>query len=56
MRSYGRSEGPGVVTWLLILAGVAVLAGAIGLAIYGGSVRPAQHEVEQVVPNDRFPS
>ncbi len=33
-----------------------VLVGAVGLTIYGGRVQPAQHPVEQVVPNDRLPS
>ena len=49
-----RSEGLGVGAWLLILAGILILVGAVALTVYGGSVRPAQHEVEQVLPNDRF--
>jgi Sec-independent protein translocase protein TatA len=52
----GRSDGLGVGAWLLILVGILVLAGAVALTVYGGSVRPAQHEVEQVISNDRFPS
>jgi hypothetical protein len=55
MRSIGRSEGLSWVAWLLILVGVLVLAGMIALTVYGGTVRPQQHEVEQVIPNDRFP-
>ncbi|GAA0578468.1 hypothetical protein GCM10008942_29180 [Rhizomicrobium electricum] len=56
MRGMGRSEGLGVGAWLLILVGILVLAGAVALTVYGGSVRPQQHEVEQVISNDRFPS
>jgi hypothetical protein len=52
----GRSDGLGLGAWLLILVGFLVLAGAVALTIYGGSVRPQQHEVEQVLSNDRFPS
>ena len=41
-----------------IAIGIAVLLilAAIGLTIYGGTVRPQQHAIEQVLPNDRFPS
>lgn len=56
MRSMGRSDGLGWGAWLLILVGILILLGAVAATIYGGSVRPAQHEVEQVVPNDRFPN
>lgn len=56
MRTYGRSEGLGWGLWVLILVVVVVLAGVVALTIYGGSVRPEQHEVEQVLSNDRFPS
>jgi hypothetical protein len=40
------------------LIGIVVLlvAGGIGLTIYGGHVAPAQHPIEQVVPNDRLPT
>jgi Sec-independent protein translocase protein TatA len=56
MRSMGRSDGLGWGSWLLILVVVLILVGAVALAVYGGSIRPAQHEVEQVLANDRFPS
>ena len=56
MRRMGQPEGLGWGTWLLILVAVLILASAIALAVYGSSVRPAQHEVEQVLSNDRFPS
>lgn len=56
MRNYGRSDGPGVGTWIAILAGILVLVSAAGLAIYGGSVRPDQQETQQVLANDRFPN
>ena len=41
-----------------LLIGIVVLlvAGGIGLTIYGGHVAPTQHPVEQVVPNDRLPT
>ena len=54
MRSLARSEG---ISWgggIAIGAGVLVILAAIGLAIYGGTLQPVQHSVEQVIPNDRF--
>ena len=56
MRSMGRSEGMGLGGWIAVMAGVLVVSAAAFLAIYGGTVRPQQHEVQQVLPNDRFPS
>lgn len=56
MRSMGRSDGLGIGAWLLILIGILVLTGAVALTVYGSSVHPEQHEVEQVLSNDRFPS
>ena len=53
--SMARSEGMGWGVWLLILVGVLVVAGVIALTVYGGTVTPQQHEVEQVLSNDRFP-
>ncbi|HUO98381.1 MAG TPA: hypothetical protein VMU01_06915 [Rhizomicrobium sp.] len=50
-----RSEGLGWGTWLAILVGVVVVAGGIALTIYGSTVTPQQHEMEQVLSNDRFP-
>jgi len=38
-----------------ILVGVVVVAGGIALTIYGSTVTPQQHEMEQVLSNDRFP-
>jgi len=56
MRSgMSRSEGLGWGTWLAILVGVVVVAGGIALMIYGSTVTPQQHEMEQVLSNDRFP-
>jgi len=51
-----RSDGIGWVSWLAIGAGVFLVVAAIGLTVYGGMVRPHQHMMEQVVPNDRFPT
>ena len=56
MRGIGRSDGLGWGTWLAILVGILVLAGAVALIVYGGSGRPVQHEVEQVLSHDRFPN
>ncbi|HEV2561159.1 MAG TPA: hypothetical protein VGT78_03370 [Rhizomicrobium sp.] len=35
---------------------VLLLLGAVGLAIYAGTLKAPHHSYEQVVPNDRFPS
>ncbi len=56
MRSMGRTDGLGWGVWLLILVGVLVVAGIVALTVYGGTVHPQQHDVEQVIPNDRFPN
>lgn len=53
--SMARSEGMGWGTWLLILVVVLIVGSGIALTIYGGTVSPKQHEVEQVLSNDRFP-
>jgi hypothetical protein len=54
--SMARSEGMGWGGWLAVMLAVVIVAGATGLVIYGGTVQPRQHQVEQVLPNDRFPS
>jgi hypothetical protein len=36
--------------------GLLVLLAAVGLSVYGGRVAPAQHPVEQIIPNDRLPN
>jgi hypothetical protein len=51
-----RSEGMGWGGRIGIAAVVLVILALTGLAIYGGMVHPAQHAIEQVLPNDRFPS
>ena len=56
MRSIGRTDGLGLGAWLAILAGILVVAGGIALAVVGSAIKPVQHEVEQVISNDRFPS
>ena len=56
MRSIARSEGTGWGGWLAVGAGVLVILAMTGLVIYGGSVHPHRHAVEQVLPNDRFPN
>jgi hypothetical protein len=42
--------------WIVTIAGVLLILAAVGLTIFGGTVRPRQHQIEQVVPNDRFPT
>ena len=56
MRNMARSEGLGWGVWLLILLAVLLIAGAVTLAVIGGKLTPQRHDVEQVIPNDRFPS
>jgi hypothetical protein len=49
------NEGMGLGAWLGIAAVALVILGAVGLTVYGGSVKPAQHPIEQVVPDDHLP-
>jgi len=49
-----RSQGLGLGAWTAIGALVLVVLAAAGLAVYGGMVRPAQHQIVQVLSNDRF--
>jgi hypothetical protein len=58
MRSSRRTmsnEGLGRAPMIGIAVAVLIVAGAIGLTIYGGSVQPASRHYEQVVPDDRLP-
>jgi len=51
-----RSENTSWGGWVAIgLAALGIL-GAIGLALYGGTVHPQVHEIRQVLSNDRFPT
>lgn len=43
-------------SWVAIGATAIVLLGAISLTVYGGRATPIQHEVEQIIPNDRLPN
>jgi len=54
--SMARSQAMGWGAWLAAAVAVLVIGSGIALAVYGAGVRPQQHEVEQVLPNDRFPS
>ena len=54
-RTMGQ-EGMGWAAWLGIVAAGLLVAGAVGLGIYGGRVQPQNRHYEQVVPNDRFPN
>jgi hypothetical protein len=51
-----QSEGMGWGARLGIGVVVLVIFGTVGLAIYAGRVTPPQHSIEQVLPNDRFPT
>lgn len=53
--SLARPDGRHWVLWIGAIVLVLVIAAAIGLTIYGGTVRPVQHQVERVLPDDRFP-
>jgi hypothetical protein len=57
-RNYRDFERPGGLVQLgrLFAAAVILLAlAAAGLAYYGATLTPRQHEVEKVLPDDRFP-
>ena len=56
MRSMARPEGMGWGGWVAVGAGVLLVLAVTGLVIYGGSVHPHRHVVEQVLSNDRFPN
>ena len=51
-----NSESMGWGLRIGIGAGVLVLIGIIGLAIYGGRVQPVTHPVDQIIANDRLPN
>ncbi len=53
-RSLGQ-EGMGWAGWLAAAVAGLLIAGAVGLSIYGGRVQPASRHYEQIVPDDRFP-
>lgn len=46
--------GPNWGLRIAIAAAVLVVLGLIGLAIYGGTIRPTQVSVEKVLPDERF--
>ena len=48
-------EGMGWGTWLGIVVAVVIVAGVIGLGVYGGRVHPPTRHIEQVVPDDHLP-
>jgi hypothetical protein len=51
-----RSEGMSWGGRVAIGIGVLLVLAAVGLTIYGGSVHPRQHEIQQVLSNDSFSS
>ena len=58
MRSSRRTmggDGMGLAPMIGIVVAVLIVAGVIGVTVYGGSVQPASTHIEQVVPDDRLP-
>jgi hypothetical protein len=51
-----NTETMSLGAWIGLGIAVVVLAGAVGLTVFGGRVMPVQHPVEQIVPNDRLPN
>ncbi len=51
-----RSDGMGWGGRIVIGIGALLILALVGLTIYGGTVHPRQHEIQQVLSNDRFPS
>jgi len=51
-----RTESSGWGWRIAVALLVLVVLAAASLALYGGTVRHSQHWIEQVLPNDRFPS
>jgi hypothetical protein len=53
--SFSRSETAGWGARIAIGVAVAIVLGVVGLAFYGGSVKPRPQIYEQVLPDARFP-
>ena len=53
-KTYSEPSGWGL--WIAIAVAGLIVAAAIGLTVYGARVAPAQHPIEQTIPNDRLPS
>lgn len=51
-----NTETMGWGSWVAMVIGATIVVSAIGLTVYGGRVAPAQHPVEQIIPNDRLPN
>jgi hypothetical protein len=49
------NDGMGLTPLIGIAVAVLIVAGAVGLTIYGGSAQPITRHFEQVVPDDRLP-
>ena len=57
MERYGHREGGMGWTARVLLAILAlVILGAIGLGIYGSTLKPPHQTYTVVIPNSRFPS
>jgi hypothetical protein len=55
-RSLSRSsDGLGWGVWIGIGILILVILGGVALVIYAGTLTPARHSIEQVLPNDSFP-
>ncbi|HSC17424.1 MAG TPA: hypothetical protein VLC74_00775 [Rhizomicrobium sp.] len=56
MNRYGSEGGMGWTARILLAILALVILGAIGLGIYGSSLKPPRHSYTLVIPNSRFPS
>jgi hypothetical protein len=53
--SFSRSDSAGWGARIAIGIAVLFVLGVVGLALYGGSLKPPHQTYEQVLPDDRFP-
>jgi len=53
--SFSRSDSAGWGVRIAIGIAVVFVLGVVGLALYGGSLKPPHQTYEQVLPDDRFP-
>ena len=56
MNRYGNEGGRGWTARLLLAILALVILGAIGLGIYGSTLKPPHHTYTVDIPSSRFPS
>lgn len=56
MNRYGNEGGMGWTARILLAILALVILGAIGLGIYGSTLKPPHRTYTVVIPNSRFPS